>query len=210
MDERGKFAWQNVAIIGLVAIIVAVWMGWIDLPDGEGDSGISLYLQTTDGQLVPINGEKTLSIQALSLYYGSTRIQGVTGILKLKPTLSTGDDVNVAIHWTGDWKITGFIKNTNTQIFSRSPGYWPKAPDPTNIPTNVWTTFSEYPASFTEPELPTLADGDYTFVWAANGAASYNELSANWSVLANITIRKAGDTLSIVEEIGTSTFDTLG
>ncbi len=212
MDQRGKFAWQNLVIIGLVVVIVAFAMGWIKL-DGEGDSDISLYIQTEDGQLIPIGGGKTMSIQALSIYYNGEKIQGITGILNLKPVLSGGDDASVAIHWTGSWKITGFIKGTNTVIFQRPEGYWPKAPDPTNIPTNVWTALSDYPAAFTEPELPSLTDGDYTFVWGASGTASHGTggatVTAEWSIVAHVDITKTANTLSISIDIIRSSFDVL-
>ena len=162
-----------------------------------------------DGSLIPLGDGKTMSIQALSLYYNGQRIQGVTGILNLKPTLSSGDDASVEIHWTGYWKIEGFIAGTNTRIFNRPTGYWPKAPDPTNIPTNTWTNFSDYPAAFTEPELGTMGDGNYTFAWAANGTASHGSSTAEWAITAAVTITKTADTLTILEDIVRSSFDVL-
>jgi len=108
MDNKGKIAWQTMAIGGLLILIVGLVAGWIENPfDEKGNIGVSLGYILEDGTEVPLNSGGSdamfMDPSTLWLYTDSTKTQKISGLYgQLSVNAATDLDVSaVDIDWSG-------------------------------------------------------------------------------------------------------------
>ena len=204
----GFFAPKNLAIIGLVVVVVGLLAGVIPNPFQPHGSGVDFYYVFADGHTEPIKAGQSFSLfsNGFTIYKDSgytQEIAGVRGSLWLNPT-ATGATGNVVIDYTtvsvGSEPYVGVIMSSG-----------PFNSD--TIPANTKTSGLKTKEIPTSAFLSFAAEGKYTITWTytGKGTLSGTTASADWSTAGSIDIyyRKTGTntyTLTITAGVDYGTF----
>lgn len=217
MDNKGKIAWQTIAIGGLLILIVGLVAGWIENPfDEKGNIGVSLGYILEDGTEVPLNsgGSDAMFMDpgTLWLYTDSTKTQKISGLYgQLSVNAATDLDVDneypllVGIVWSG----VGLYRWGPTDDWDPWPGL-SNISGSTSIPPNTQTTIDGARLEAFEPgQVMSISEQTAEFSFAFTVNASANGKTATGSAVGYISLWYSPDTgvLSITATVSTGTLE---
>jgi len=210
MDKRGKLVWQNLAVIGLVVVIVGLVTGLIPNPFEEGGSGINVYILDKDMEplaMVNPNRTYTMNISPLGIIiYNGEEVGGLGFSLWVEPTKTAGTTIGlVTITWAGERHIFNGESyggpytqgNKDVEWNTKTELLWDKI----NDSWIQYTTLSLEILGIPEGNYTIRADYDVEAVGIIDGV--YKTATANPSVECDISW--SAGALSLVAGINTTT-----